>query len=71
MSCARGNDYGHPHEETLARLEKHGIAFARTDVEGTVTVTSDERGLAWTTERPGDPKEMRTPGKGVHPDAAP
>jgi competence protein ComEC len=71
MSCARGNDYGHPHAATLARLEKHGIAFARTDLEGTVTVTSDERGLTWTTERPGDPAEMRTPGKGIHPEAAP
>ncbi len=71
MSCARGNDYGHPHKETLARLEKHHIAFARTDVEGTVTVTSDEHGLAWTTERPGDPTAMRTPGSGTHGEAAP
>jgi competence protein ComEC len=71
ISCAVGNDYGHPHAETLARLDKHGIAFARTDVEGTITVTSDEHGLAWTTERPGDPAEMRRPGKGLHPEAAP
>ncbi|MBP1737584.1 MAG: internalization-related competence protein ComEC/Rec2 [Oscillospiraceae bacterium] len=32
------NSYGHPSEETLARLESRGIAIYRTDLMGTVTI---------------------------------
>lgn len=41
ISCGRNNDYGHPHEEVLSRLESHGIDVRRTDLENTVTVVSD------------------------------
>lgn len=37
ISCGY-NSYGHPTEETLARLREHGIEIRRTDTEGTVTV---------------------------------
>jgi len=35
------NPYGHPTEETLDRLESHGVTVYRTDYNGTVTVTTD------------------------------
>ncbi len=71
ISCAQGNDYGHPHAPTLARLEKHHVEVARTDLEGTVTVESGSTGLHWTTERAPDPAAMRVPGRGQHAEAAP
>ncbi len=33
------NPYGHPADETLARLAEYGAAVYRTDLQGTVTVT--------------------------------
>ena len=35
------NPYGHPTDETLDRLESHGVTVYRTDYNGTVTVTTD------------------------------
>jgi beta-lactamase superfamily II metal-dependent hydrolase len=63
VSCGAGNDYGHPHAATLRRLEAHGAVIARTDLEGDVTVTSDERGVRWSTARPASRKELMIPGR--------
>lgn len=41
ISCAKGNDYGHPHEEALAHLKSAGARILRTDVLGTIAFTSD------------------------------
>lgn len=41
ISCEKGNDYGHPHEETLDKLNAKNINVFRTDLEGTVIATSD------------------------------
>ena len=41
ISAGAGNDYGHPHKETLARLKKAGVKVYRTDLDGTVVFTSD------------------------------
>jgi competence protein ComEC len=41
ISVGRGNRYGHPAPETLARLERRGVDVYRTDRSGTVTVRSD------------------------------
>jgi len=35
------NQFGHPHGEVMARLNEHGIAVYRTDVDGTVIMVSD------------------------------
>jgi competence protein ComEC len=40
-SAARGNPYGHPHPETLERLEQMGILVYGTDVDGTIVVATD------------------------------
>lgn len=41
ISCGVDNAYGHPHSETLNRLERFGIEIYRTDTAGTVTVSCD------------------------------
>jgi competence protein ComEC len=45
LSVGRGNRYGHPHAEVLARYAQRGVALYRTDRDGAVTVTSDGRGV--------------------------
>lgn len=41
ISCGKGNDYGHPHDKAMKRLEQRKMKVYRTDLNGTVTVTSD------------------------------
>ncbi|MBA7473264.1 hypothetical protein ES707_08599 [subsurface metagenome] len=43
-----GNDYGHPHEEALERLEATGSRIYRTDRDGTVIIATDGQALAVT-----------------------
>ena len=38
ISLGRGNRYGHPHQEVLARLQESGASVFRTDRDGTVRV---------------------------------
>lgn len=45
ISVGAGNSYGHPTQSTLDRLAAAGVDVYRTDVHGTVTVTSDSRNL--------------------------
>ncbi|MBC3797800.1 MBL fold metallo-hydrolase [Acetobacterium tundrae] len=39
ISCGANNDYGHPHEETLSRLNDVGSTIFRTDLMGTIIAT--------------------------------
>ncbi|GFP75204.1 ComEC/Rec2 family competence protein [Clostridium fungisolvens] len=41
ISCGKGNDYGHPHKETLKTLEDAKVKVYRTDLSGTIVITSD------------------------------
>ena len=41
ISCGKDNDYGHPHEETLSRLNDAGVTVYRTDLEGSIVIFSD------------------------------
>ncbi len=41
ISCGKGNRYGHPHEETLERLEKADVPWFCTKDYGAITVTVD------------------------------
>lgn len=41
ISLGAGNDYGHPHKEILARYKKHDMNVYRTDLNGTITVTTN------------------------------
>lgn len=41
ISAGKGNDYGHPHAQTLQRLQQAGVKVYRTDRDGTITAVSD------------------------------
>jgi beta-lactamase superfamily II metal-dependent hydrolase len=41
ISVGAGNSYGHPAQDTLDRLAAHGTTVYRTDLNGTVILTSD------------------------------
>ncbi len=41
ISCGKGNDYGHPHEETLKLLDEYGVDTLRTDISGDVLFLTD------------------------------
>jgi len=42
ISLAAGNNYGHPHQEALDRISASGAQYLlRTDIDGTITLTSD------------------------------
>ena len=41
ISCGRDNDYGHPHEEAVQRIESTGAEIYRTDKQGTIYIKSD------------------------------
>lgn len=41
ISCGAGNDYGHPHKETLDKYKKLNAKVFETDKNGTITITTD------------------------------
>lgn len=45
ISCGIDNDYGHPHKETLKKLEKYKVKIYRTDKDGTITLSSDGKNI--------------------------
>lgn len=49
ISCAAGNDYGHPHREVVASLKKLGVDVYRTDLQGTVIACFDGKNITWNT----------------------
>lgn len=53
ISCGDGNSYGHPHKETIEKLDKNSIEYYRTDQCGTITVYSDGDSYRVQTERSG------------------
>lgn len=44
ISLGAGNEYGHPHKAAMDRYAKQKIQVYRTDLQGTLTVTSDGKG---------------------------
>ena len=47
ISCAVGNDYGHPHREPMERLHNMGVKIFRTDEQGSIVAYSDGREIYW------------------------
>lgn len=45
ISCGEGNDYNHPHKETISLLNSLKIKTFRTDLNGTITFNSDGKAL--------------------------
>lgn len=58
ISCAAGNDYGHPHNRVLRKLRSLDTKLYRTDDQGTIICYSDGVNLAWNKE----PSESWQPG---------
>ena len=46
ISCEVGNDYGHPHIETLDLFEKLKLDVRRTDLEGSIVYATDGKTFA-------------------------
>lgn len=63
ISVGAGNDYGHPHQETLAKLASAGVKVYRTDRDGTVIFVSDGKTL--TVRTLGDTIVPRAPNRAV------
>ena len=53
VSVKEGNDYGHPHVETLQLLEEAGVTVMRTDLLGTIVLSTDGREIVFTSSRGG------------------
>ncbi|SMD13147.1 ComEC/Rec2 family competence protein [Sporomusa malonica] len=51
ISLGANNDYHHPHPSTLKKYNEKKIKVYRTDIEGTLTVTTDGKTYAITKER--------------------
>jgi len=47
ISCGIDNEYGHPHRETLEKLERYDITCYRTDEMGTIVFSSDGKDLEY------------------------
>lgn len=41
ISCGKNNEYGHPHKETMQKLNTLGCEILRTDVMGTIIARTD------------------------------
>lgn len=51
ISVGEGNDYGHPHRETLQNLKEWGVPYYRTDECGTIHLTFDGAKVTVKTEK--------------------
>lgn len=54
ISCGAGNSYGHPHEETIEKLQAVGAKVYRTDLQGTVLAFSSGNGISFNAEPAAD-----------------
>lgn len=52
ISCGAGNEYGHPHYETLKKLSN--ITTYRTDLDGTIIATTNGKTIEFKTKCTGD-----------------
>ena len=58
ISVGEGNSYGHPHQAALSRLRDAGADVWRTDLSGTITITSDGADYAVASERYVPPEQQ-------------
>lgn len=47
ISCGYGNQYGYPGHNTLSRIKNTGAQLYRTDLQSTITCTSDGQSIRW------------------------
>ena len=51
ISCGKGNDYGHPHDNLLSRLRDADVTVYRTDEQGSVVCITDGKAIRFVTEK--------------------
>lgn len=51
ISCGVKNDYGHPHVQTLSKLQAANISSFRTDLNGDITIQTDGENISISTEK--------------------
>lgn len=51
ITCGEDNDYGHPHQEVLDRVERQGMTVYRCDLDGHVVFTTDGTTLSVSTNK--------------------
>lgn len=75
VSVGAQNDYGHPAPATLARLQAAGARIFRTDLDGTITASSDGGDLrvesqrsVWRAAAPASPGRSVTTSRAATPD---
>ncbi|MBY7006766.1 MBL fold metallo-hydrolase [Clostridium botulinum] len=61
VSCGKGNDYGHPHQETINKLNSKNIEILRTDVSGTIISTSNGENITFNTSGTGNTTNDNNP----------
>ena len=61
ISVGKDNDYGHPHRDTVERLQKAGVPCLRTDLLGSIVIETDGESLVINT---GEGQVMKTAGGG-------
>lgn len=49
ISCGQDNRYGHPHKETVERLEEKNTEIFQTDMDGAVILNTDGKSTDWST----------------------
>lgn len=49
ISCGEDNEYGHPHSETIQKLNTLGCEIFRTDTMGTIIASTDGKELTFST----------------------
>jgi len=59
IEVGAGNSYGHPHAEILQRLQEASTVY-RTDLDGTIIVTTDGSTYSVTTQKTGLGEEVRS-----------
>ncbi|MEM3736594.1 MAG: ComEC/Rec2 family competence protein [Candidatus Bathyarchaeia archaeon] len=52
ISVGKGNIYGHPHQETLIKLATKGVHVYRTDLNGSIVISTDGAGYTVLVETP-------------------
>ena len=62
LSCGAGNSYGHPHVESMEKLQAMEIQLLRTDKQGNIGASTDGTTITWNVNpcndyTPGDPND--------------
>ncbi len=51
ISCGEDNSYGHPHKATIQKLKNADVLYRRTDVNGTISFTTNGNTVDYSTEK--------------------